>query len=346
MQLQAGRIASLDGLRAISIGLVLIGHLAGTRFFPLTQEAGDFFALAETGVLIFFVISGFLITTLLLHELDKSGQINLLKFYFRRTLRIFPPYYFLIAVLLVLRFLGYISLSNYDVFHAFTYTSNYFYPEGWYLGHTWSLSVEEQFYLLWPASLLVLGKRKGFLVVASLLVLCPFVRTLSIFHVWHSPESAAFEMLADALACGCLLALLRDKLHQQIFYFALLSSPIFFILPLLIFGISAFQYSTKLYYPFGLTFTNIGIAICIDWCVTWSEGKVGRILNSRVIAYVGTLSYSIYLWQQLFINRNSDAIIASFPLNIILAALTAMASYYLIEKPSLQWRQRLETKLL
>ena len=161
MSRQAGRIASLDGLRAISIGLGLLGHLAGTRFFPLTSAAGDFFALAETGVLIFFIISGFLITTLLLHELDNSGRINLLKFYFRRTLRIFPPYYFLIAVLLVLRFLGYISLSNYDVLHAFTYTSNYFYPEGWYLGHPWSLSVEEQFYLLWPAILLLSGKRKA-----------------------------------------------------------------------------------------------------------------------------------------------------------------------------------------
>ncbi len=346
MSKQTGRIASLDGLRTISIGLVLIGHLAGTRFFPLTQEAGDFFALAETGVLIFFVISGFLITTLLLHELDKSGRINLLKFYFRRTLRIFPPYYSLIAVLLVLRFLGYISLSNYDVFHALTYTSNYFYPEGWYLGHTWSLSVEEQFYLLWPAILLLSGKRKGWLVAASLLVLCPLVRTLALFDIWHHTNSSAFEMLADSLACGCLLALWRTRLHENKWYRAALNSSFFWLLPLMILVISAFHRSTKIYYTIGLTFTNIGVALCLDWCVTWSEGKVGRILNSRVIAYVGTLSYSIYLWQQLFINRNSDAIIASFPLNIILAALTAMASYYFIEKPSLQWRQRLETKLL
>ena len=307
MQIQAKRIASLDGLRTISIGLVLIGHLAGTRFFPLTQEAGDFFALAETGVLIFFVISGFLITTLLLHELDKSGRINLLKFYFRRTLRIFPPYYSLLAVLLALRFLGYISLSNYDVFHALTYTSNYFYPEGWYLGHTWSLSVEEQFYLLWPASLLVLGKRKGFLVAASLLILCPLVRTLSIFHVWHAPESAAFEMLADSLACGCLLALWRAKLHENKWYQAMLNSRFFWLLPLMILLVSAFHRSPKIYYTIGLTFTNIGVAICLDWCVMWSAGKVGRILNSRVMVYVGTLSYSIYLWQQLFINRNSAA---------------------------------------
>lgn len=346
MKAQASRIASLDGLRTISIGLVLIGHLAGTRNFPLHHAAGNFFALAETGVRVFFVISGFLITTLLLHELDKSGHINLLKFYFRRTLRIFPPYYSLIAVLLLLRFLGYIQLSNYDVFHAFTYTSNYYFPEGWYLGHTWSLSVEEQFYLLWPAILLLLGKQKGFYAVASLLIICPLVRTLAIFHIWHAIDSTAFEMLADSLACGCLLALWRTNLHENKWYQAILNTKFFVVFPLLILGINIFHRSTKIYYTVGLTITNICIAICIDWCVTWSEGKVGKFLNSRVIAYIGTLSYSLYLWQQLFINRHSDALITSFPLNIVLAGLTAMVSYYLIEKPSLQLRQRLETKFL
>ena len=126
----------------------------------------------------------------------------------------------------------------------------------------------------------------------------------------------------------------------------MLNSRFFWLLPLMILLVSAFHRSPKIYYTIGLTFTNIGVAICLDWCVMWSAGKVGRILNSRVMVYVGTLSYSIYLWQQLFINRNSAAIITSFPLNLALAASTAVASYYFIEKPSLQWRQRLETKLL
>ena len=86
------RIPSLDGLRAISIALVLISHLAGTRKFPLSTSSGNFWALGEFGVRVFFVISGFLITGLLLDELARTDRIRLGHFYFRRTLRIFPPY--------------------------------------------------------------------------------------------------------------------------------------------------------------------------------------------------------------------------------------------------------------
>ena len=160
---QSQRILSLDGLRAIAISLVLIGHLSGTRDFPLPKSVGDFFSLAEVGVIVFFVISGYLITTLLLQELNATAHVNLLKFYFRRTLRIFPPYYTLIFTLLLLRLLGAITLSNHDLFLTLTYTSNYFARESWYVGHTWSLAVEEQFYLLWPAALLWLGKQRAWI---------------------------------------------------------------------------------------------------------------------------------------------------------------------------------------
>src|SRR6516165_8010445 len=91
------RIPSLDGLRAISITLVLIAHLAGTRNFPLSEAAGNFWGLGEFGVRVFFVISGFLITGLLMDELADEGHIRLGRFYLRRRLRIFPPYYMLLA---------------------------------------------------------------------------------------------------------------------------------------------------------------------------------------------------------------------------------------------------------
>jgi peptidoglycan/LPS O-acetylase OafA/YrhL len=96
--IQGGRIPSLDGLRAISICLVLLAHLVGTRSFPLTLTSGYLLALGELGVHVFFVISGFLITRLLLDELAGTGRISLPEFYFRRTMRIFPAYYtFLLA---------------------------------------------------------------------------------------------------------------------------------------------------------------------------------------------------------------------------------------------------------
>ncbi len=344
MQGQAKRIPSLDGLRAISIGLVLIGHLSGTRYFPFPKSVGDFFSVAEVGVIIFFVISGYLITTLLLQEVAATGRIHLLKFYFRRTLRIFPPYYTLLFVLILLRLSGVIVLSKADIFHALTYTSNYFTRASWYVGHTWSLAVEEQFYLLWPAALLWLSKRRAGVCAAALLVLCPILRTLAIAHIWHSPESTAFEIVADSLASGCLLALLREWLHKQRWYGQLLGARVFFVLPLLIVAMSALHRSTKIYHSVGLSFINIGAVLCVDWCITWPDGKVGRWLNARWIVFLGRLSYSLYLWQQVFLNRTATTMMTAFPLNLGLTLLAAMMSYYLIEKPSLQWRQRLERR--
>src|SRR6056297_3233990 len=116
----SGRIASLDGFRAISILMVLFGHLSSTRSFPVSLEtykntAGD---LAHLGVLVFFVISGFLITSLLMSEREKTGTISLKKFYLRRVLRIFPAFYALILALIVANLMGWISLSGHDLTYA------------------------------------------------------------------------------------------------------------------------------------------------------------------------------------------------------------------------------------
>src|SRR5439155_2931926 len=170
------RIPSLDGLRAISITLVLVSHLAGTRNFPLSATTGNFLGLGEFGVIVFFVISGFLITGLLLDELARTDRIRLGRFYFRRTLRIFPPYYMLIAVLAVAGAAGVIQLAPHDVARTMTYTSNYYAGRSWFVGHTWSLSVEEQFYLLWPAVLLLAGTRRAFVIAGAVVLLAPVVR--------------------------------------------------------------------------------------------------------------------------------------------------------------------------
>ena len=139
------RIPSLDGLRAISITLVLVAHLAGTRNFPLSEATGNFWGLGEFGVRVFFVISGFLITGLLMQELAQEGRIRLGRFYLRRTLRIFPPYYTLLAALGLASVFGAVTLAPHDLLHGATYTSNYYLGRSWFLGHSWSLSVEEQF---------------------------------------------------------------------------------------------------------------------------------------------------------------------------------------------------------
>src|SRR6185503_16392845 len=153
------RVPSLDGLRAISIALVVFCHMAGTRGFPISEAAGNILPFAALGVRVFFVISGFLITKLLLAEWSRTGGIDLSRFYLRRTLRIMPPYYVLLVAVAMAASVDLIRLAPGDLAHAATYTSNYAPDRSWWIGHTWSLSVEEQFYLLWPAVLLLAGRR-------------------------------------------------------------------------------------------------------------------------------------------------------------------------------------------
>jgi peptidoglycan/LPS O-acetylase OafA/YrhL len=117
----------------------------------------------ELGVHVFFVISGFLITGLLMEELALSGRISLSRFYLRRTLRIFPAYYAYLAIAFLAAVAGWVQLAPHDLMHGLSYTSNYYPSRSWFLGHTWSLSVEEQFYLLWPALVVLTGPRRAVL---------------------------------------------------------------------------------------------------------------------------------------------------------------------------------------
>jgi peptidoglycan/LPS O-acetylase OafA/YrhL len=340
---QPQRIPSLDGLRAISVSLVVFSHL-----FWHSVYASWFALLGHLGVRVFFVISGFLITGLLLRELDSTKHINLGKFYLRRTLRIFPPYYFLVLIIIVLQVAGWIKLAPDDVLHALTYTVNYHPESSWYLGHAWSLSVEEQFYLLWPAVLLFAGRRRGLWIAFSVLALCPLIR-LSIWYLFPSlveyEIGYRFETVADSIAAGCILASTQEWLKLQRPYHTILGSRLFILVPVVILYASRLPNSSRLSILVGITVQNIGIAACIAWSATNYAGKIGKVLNSKPMVFLGVMSYSIYLWQQPFLNPFSASIISRFPVNLILVGAASLASYYCIERPSLRLRQRLETRL-
>jgi peptidoglycan/LPS O-acetylase OafA/YrhL len=343
---ESHRIPSLDGLRAISIALVFAHHVAGTPYSPLPAAVANHLALGELGVRVFFVISGFLITGLLLKELDKNQHIRLGRFYFRRTMRIFPPYYAFVLALVVLQAMGWVELLGGDVWHALIYTSNYHPVRSWYTGHTWSLAVEEQFYLLWPAVLLLARRRRGLMIAAALILICPLIR-LALSAI--SPEIQSgighrFETMADALAVGCLLAGMRDWLKQQSLYNRLMRSRLFIFVPVVVVAANLMHDHWRAFILFGFTVMNIGIALTLDWCVTNHTGRVGKLLNAGPLVYIGVISYSLYLWQQIFLNRSAEAAVNMFPVNIGLAILAALASFYLIERPSLALRQRLEKK--
>jgi peptidoglycan/LPS O-acetylase OafA/YrhL len=340
-----GRIASLDGLRAVAISLVLLAHLLGTRNFPVPLGVGGFIDIGDIGVRVFFVISGFLITHILLEELERRGHIDLARFYFRRTLRIFPAYYVYIVTLAVLAARGAITLMPFDVVHAVTYTTNYDPTRSWNVGHTWSLSVEEQFYLLWPAVLVVMGRRRALAAAGMLIAVAPMIRLLV---WWLAPDSGVghrFETVADAIVVGCLLAGLRGRLHGWPLYRRLLASRAFVLVPCFVVAAAALHDRPRINFAVAFTVMNVGVALCVDWCVSHRAGRVGRLLNARPMVLAGVGSYSIYIWQQIFLNRASAAAANAFPLNIALVAVAAVASYWLIERPSLTLRASLDRRL-
>jgi peptidoglycan/LPS O-acetylase OafA/YrhL len=342
----AERIPSLDGLRAISIGLVLFSHLAGTGGFPVSAAAANPWALGSFGVTVFFVISGFLITGLLLDELKRTDRIRLGRFYFRRTLRIFPPYFALLVALAAADLAGWISLNPGDLLYGATYTSNYHDARSWYVGHTWSLAVEEQFYLLWPAVLLLARTRRALLIAAAAILVVPAIRVAE----WELMRSSAygigarFETIADALAAGCVLACARPRLHRSALYMRALSSRAFVLVPLAALAANLTHDHPLILFGVAATVINVCLALCVDWAVTFHEGRVGRVLNAAPLVFIGWISYSLYLWQQPFLNRDSGALTAQFPLNIALTFAAALASYYLVERPSLQLRKRIESR--
>jgi peptidoglycan/LPS O-acetylase OafA/YrhL len=333
-----GRIPGLDGLRAISIAIVLFAHAGGTRGWPSALHldvAGDL------GVRAFFVISGFLITTLLLREYQQRGRISLGDFYLRRIYRIFPAFYVYLAVILVAAAVGWISLSGDDIAYAATYTMNFHAQRAWWLGHLWSLAVEEQFYLIWPLVFALLRPRRALGFAVAAIALAPVVRVVAwlAFPGVRPLTDQAFPFVFDSIATGCALALARKRLESSARYLEWLDAPWFWAVPALgVIALAVPRVGFNL--GLGVTLGNLGIAMAIHRCIRHPYNPVGRVLESRPLVFVGALSYSLYLWQQPFVNRHADSIVNAFPISIALAFGLAMASYYLVEQPMLALRAR------
>ena len=336
------RIPSLDGLRALSIGLVIFSHLLGTGGFPLGVRAfgaaGD---VGYLGVRVFFVISGFLITSLLLEERRRTGSISLGGFYARRAIRIFPAFYAFILAMVVAGALGWVELTRADVVHALTYTTNYHYDRSWDLGHLWSLSIEEQFYLIWPALFLLAGPRHLGKVAIAMIAIAPVLRVVAWYTMPYRDDviMEAYPCVMDAIAAGSLLAIARPTLDGSRRYLGFLASPWFWVLPVAIVLLNTTG-RVSLDYVTDITVMNLGIAVVVDRFTRVTGGPAFAVLNTPALVWVGTLSYSLYLWQEPFLNPHEHSVYTAWPWNLVLASLCAVASYYLIERPFLSLRDR------
>jgi peptidoglycan/LPS O-acetylase OafA/YrhL len=334
------RIPSLDGLRAVAIAMVCLSHFAQTKGSPLH----NFSSFGNLGVRVFFVISGYLITQLLLEERQRTGRISLKRFYFRRTLRIFPAMWFYMAVILALNLGGVIGLASHDWWRAFTYTVNYDRQRSWYIGHLWSLSVEEQFYLIWPFALWFGGQRRATKLAILAVVAGPILRLASLLTWPDAPILEWFPTTCDAIATGCILALIPAVRLRQ-WTASWIASPWVGLVPLLAIFINSLQFHVDrrymiLFSTAGLTVMNLCIALTIYRFIVYYRDFSGRVLNSGFLVWLGTISYSLYLWQQPFLNHDVSSWVTRFPVNLIAALAMAAVSYYCVERPLLAARKR------
>jgi len=280
------RFASLDGLRAFSILGVIWHHTAASVHGPFLGHVG-----AE-GVSLFFAISGFLITTLLLREQRRQGQVDLKAFYVRRSLRIFPLYYATLALYVLTVWVlerhsavGRAFFENLPYFA--TYTSNLFVEiQGRVIFYfAWSLAAEEQFYLIWPGLMLLLGSRiRSAWALVLLLGLSQWA--------WASGRGS-WAFLPSPLLAGALLALLLDQPRSHAVLRRALAwrgAPLAWALAL---G-GALAWGEAPVLLLGGLF-----AVLVGACVVREDHVLQPLLSWRPLAYLGTISYGMYMLHML-----------------------------------------------
>lgn len=345
----------LDSLRALAVSLVLYTH-----YLP---EANWLFGIywGEYGVRLFFVLSGFLITKLLLIDLAKqrnsSGEVHLmdsiLRFYARRILRLTPILFLTVSIAAVLNF----PESRETYFWHITYLSNIkmALTGSWLGDHAplWSLSVEEQFYLIWPFAIILIPRK---IIVYVILICIPIVWMYrSVFKIYFSSDIAMWVLLPnsmDALLIGGLVGLmhLKHNLKHSNFWFILLT-------------ISSFVYcliekSGWIVWPYLLSIPELGttlVCVVFSWLILYSCDVKPRIsdcvLGSGVLMYLGKISYGIYLMHTfvfsgllLVLNKSQVEIFNPFVIGVlatITTVLLASISWRYLESPIIKWRNRM-----
>jgi peptidoglycan/LPS O-acetylase OafA/YrhL len=322
------RIPTLDGWRGIAILLVLFDHVQRAL---LGRPAWQWAQTGQHGVTIFFVISGFLITSKLI-----EGPINLKRFYIRRFFRLIPAAWTYLGVLLLLERLMNVRITPLtDVWTCLLFVRNLFVGSSFLTGHFWSLSLEEQFYATWPCVLLIIGTRWSSWIAVAGAIACASYRWFFWAHYNNSTLFVRSQVRADALLVGCLLAILLLESPVRNFlieWSKVLALPAFAVV---LFCIARFHYLPPLY-------ESICIALLIAATTLNPGAALSRLLDFRPLAWLGTISYSTYLWQQLFMPFWGSGLTRIILLCVALP-IAAIGSYYLVERPFIRIGNRLSS---
>jgi peptidoglycan/LPS O-acetylase OafA/YrhL len=363
LQITGGKVArrlthngALDGLRGVAVLLVLMRHsfeLVPGGFGP--QWLDDFLGGGYFGVDIFFVLSGFLITSLLLDERESSGAVGMRSFYGRRALRLMPALVVMLGVVSIVLVLDGETWSSLWP----TVRSSLFYYQNWHsvwdpenlagfwFGHLWSLSIEEQFYFVWPVVFLVLvSLTKKHAVRVGVLALGVLWVVWYRLQVWNAGDGWAFVMVrtdtrADALLIGCLVAFLyqwqvvRTRAVQVIGWCG----------AVIVFATVAFTSPPDEYlYVGGLTLGALGVG-CMVLAIAEGSWQGARFFTLKPLRIVGKVSYGLYLWHFpifWFVVQHSASVNAGVRLVIALvaSALFTALSWYAVERPALRLKDK------
>lgn len=356
-------LPTLDGWRAIAILLVIAAHGSDSIARFLQSIEGWQVDLSSTrhiglfGVQIFFGLSGLLITSRLIADEKKHGRISLRSFYLRRAFRILPASLVFLATIGLLALSGVLPVSLGRWLSTFLFFANYSTAKGtWYLGHFWSLAVEEHFYFIWPVAFLALAtlnRRIGATVAAALML--ALWRALDFkFQITGSVPAVFWgrtDIQVDNIVWGVVIALLYGDTTWRTRLENFLRYPI--VIPSLVILLIAFAivpiYDWKIDFML-LTIKAIAIPMLILGTMINGNQILSYLLETPVFKLIGRLSYSIYLWQQLFLVWNTSTvgsmgILQSFPLNLIAALSCATLSMLFIEKPLISIGHKLASRL-
>jgi peptidoglycan/LPS O-acetylase OafA/YrhL len=316
--LLAGHLPTLDGWRGVAVLMVIIFHASGAPFFTL----------GSLGVSIFFALSGLLICNRLLAEYDRRGGIDLRGFYVRRAFRILPPSF---AFLAFLAAVGAPAMPG-ELGSCVLFWRNYFLHGVWYTGHFWSLAVEEHFYLLFPVMLALAGPRRGITVsiaAVSALVAWRFLDShfpLPIERLRAIPQYYRTDCRLADLLFGAVAGLLAARTPSWLIRSAAAVGGL--VLCAALFRRSVPWLAVSAFLPWLLLGT-----------VLRPDGWIGRVLEWGPLAWLGRMSYSLYLWQQFFFAPPTVERPAGFgwvqewQWKVAGLLACAAASHYLLERP-------------
>jgi peptidoglycan/LPS O-acetylase OafA/YrhL len=336
----ATRIAELDGLRALSIGVVLIGHSGSVAGHP--PWLAPLRTVGVIGVELFLAISGFIITHLMVREHQRSGRLNLRHFWARRALRILPPLAVMMAGFALAAASGLFRWSWPSFFSALTFTRNLqIFGADWFFGHTWSLSIEEQFYAIWPLLFVGLYSRRDLARgLFGVIVAAPIVALICEFH-WAPVRNLL--PFVPYLAVGCLLALLMHSERSELLCRLQamprrgLSLAVLIIVACIAAWLRNQHVEPWLWVPLDALLMPATLFLLLAETVLL-RARWTRLLSQRPLRTLGLWSYSIYLWQQLFFGPDGVYhrywVWSTWPFNIAAALGCGALSYWLIERGS------------